>query len=303
MKQKIISQALGIIRLRREKNDNAAKENLTRAMENEEFKAAYEKLKAAEIQLAKDEAFGIKNDGESFKKCTAELDTVKKRLGIKNIEAKYDCPICHDTGKANGKYCVCFNKEVAALLLKESGFDRLEEFSKSNFSIFDNASQAKKIYEKMQLWCSADTNKKTVVLCGQTGTGKTHLLKCMANEIISQGKIAQVCTAFALNQKFLAIHTAHENEKEHLIQALMYPDVLFIDDLGTEPVFRNVTREYLYLLINERQVRNLRTVITTNLFPNDIMDRYDERIFSRLVDQTKSIVIELGGKDLRVKKQ
>lgn len=303
MKQQIISKALGIIRLRREKNDNVAKENLTRAMQNEEFKAAYEKLRAAEIQLAKDEAFGIKNDGKKYADCQTQLETLQTKLNVGQIAPQYDCPICHDTGKVNGKYCTCFNKEVATLLLKESGFDRLEEFSKSNFSIFENANQAKKIYEKMQLWCSADTNKKTVVLCGQTGTGKTHLLKCMANEIILQGKIAQVCTAFALNQKFLAIHTASENEKENLIQALMYPDVLFIDDLGTEPVFRNVTREYLYLLINERQVRNLRTVITTNLFPNDIMDRYDERIFSRLVDKTKSIVIELGGKDLRVKKQ
>lgn len=302
MKQQIISKALGIIRLRREKNENLAKENLMRAMQHPEFKAAYEKLKAAEIQLAKDEAFSIKNDGKEYADCIAQLESLQTKLNVGQIAPQYDCPVCKDTGKVNGKYCACFNREVAALLLKESGFDRLENFSQSNFSIFENSNQAKKIYEKMQLWCSADTNKKTVVLCGQTGTGKTHLLKCMANEIISQGKIAQVCTAFALNQKFLAIHTASENEKEHLIQALMYPDVLFIDDLGTEPVFRNVTREYLYLLINERQVRNLRTVITTNLFPNDIMDRYDERIFSRLVDQTKSIVIELGGKDLRVKK-
>lgn len=302
MKQQIISKALGIIRLRREKNDNLAKENLIRAMDYPEFKTAYGKLKAAEIQLAKDEVFGAKNDGKEYQACKAQLETIKNKLGIGQIVPTYDCPACKDTGKVNGKYCACFNKVVASLLLKESGFDKLEEFSKSNFSIFDNASQAKKIYEKMQLWCSTDTSKKTVTLCGQTGTGKTHLLKCMANEIISQGKIAQICTAFALNQKFLAIHTASESEKENLIQALMYPDVLFIDDLGTEPVFRNVTREYLYLLINERQVRNLRTVITTNLFPNDIMDRYDERIFSRLVDQTKSIVIELGGKDLRVKK-
>ena len=124
----------------------------------------------------------------------------------------------------------------------------------------------------------------------------------MVNEIIAQGKIAQIMTAFNLNQKFLEIHTASENEKENLIKALLYPDVLFIDDLGTEPVYRNVTREYLYLLINERQVRSLATVITTNLFPDDIMERYYERIFSRLVYKNKSILIELDGKDLRIKK-
>ena len=58
---------------------------------------------------------------------------------------------------------------------------------------------------------------KDIVSLAQTGTGKTHLLKCMANEIIAQGKIAQIMTAFNLNQKFLEIHTASENEKENLI--------------------------------------------------------------------------------------
>lgn len=302
MKQQTISKALEIIRKRREKNDNTARANLTSAMAHPEFKDCYEKMKAAEIQLAKDAAFGLENDGKEYHACKAALDAIKTKLGIGQISPAYDCSICKDTGKVEGKYCACLNKVVTSILLKESGSDKLEEFSKSDFNLFDSPSQAKKIYDTMQLWCSTNTTKKTVVLCGQTGTGKTHLLKCMANEIIAQGNVAQVCTSFALNQKFLAIHTANEDEKEQLIQELMYPDTLFIDDLGTEPVFRNVTREYLYLLINERQMRNLRTVITTNLFPDNIMDRYDERIFSRLVDQKKSIVIELGGKDLRVKK-
>lgn len=302
MKQQLLSQAMGIIRQRREANDNLAKQHLIDALKIDEFKKAYQDYREAEIELAKDEAFGVKNDGKKFAECKKKLATIQNKLGIGNIFATYNCPICHDTGKVDGKYCKCFNREVALLLRKDSGFDKLEDFSASNFKLFDNPEKAQKIYALMQKWCKLDSDKKTVVLCGQTGTGKTHLLKCMANEIIAQGKIAQIMTAFNLNQKFLEIHTASENEKENLIKALLYPDVLFIDDLGTEPVYRNVTREYLYLLINERQVRSLATVITTNLFPDDIMERYDERIFSRLVDKNKSILIELDGKDLRIKK-
>ena len=125
----------------------------------------------------------------------------------------------------------------------------------------------------------------------------------MAKSLIDEGKICQLLSAFALNQKFLQIHTSSEETKAQLLDDLLSVEVLFIDDLGTEPVYKNVTREYLYLLINERQARNLRTVITSNLDPEQIMSRYDERIFSRIINKDKSICLEISGKDLRVKKK
>lgn len=303
MKQSLLNSALAIILNRKHLAETQAQEALSGAFKNAEFKTAYQALQQAIQNQAKDQAYGIKNDGSEVKKCQKEYENVKNKLKIGSISPNYHCKKCGDRGIVNGEYCTCLKKEIALLLIKNSGFDSLEDFSHSNFSIFEDQEKAKKIYALMQKWCTCQTNKTLVYLFGQTGTGKTHLMKCMAKSLIDEGKICQLLSAFALNQKFLQIHTSSEETKAQLLDDLLSVEVLFIDDLGTEPVYKNVTREYLYLLINERQARNLRTVITSNLDPEQIMSRYDERIFSRIINKDKSICLEISGKDLRVKKK
>ncbi len=302
MKQKIVDQAMAVIREKRRAAEEEAKANLVCAMKIEEFQTAYNAFVEAKIENAKNEAFG-ENNNSNIEKAKENLKKVIKKHNLAPITTSYSCPKCKDNGTINGEYCSCLKREMARILISQSGFNKLESFDKSNFNIFEDKEKAQKIYALLQKWCSAQTEKTSVYICGCAGTGKTYLTKCMANELISQGIITQILTAFALNQKFLAIHTSSEDEKAALTSELLSVEALFIDDLGTEPVYRNVTREYLYLLINERQSRGLRTVITSNLYPEDVRDRYDERIFSRLMDKSKSIVIEMRGKDLRIEKQ
>ncbi len=301
MKQKIVDEALGKIRKRREEAEFEARKKLLTALEIPEFKEAYENYTAAKIEEARNQAFGKKSTS-NFEKHKHDLFALIKKHSLSGIFPTYNCPACKDKGIENGMYCQCLKKEIAAILMSQSGFDNLEKFENANFEIFEDKQKTKKIYDKMQEWCNKNSEKGTIFICGHAGTGKTHLTKCMASELISKGAITQIMTAFSLNQKFLAIHTAKEEDKTALIDELKSIEALFIDDLGTEPVYRNVTREYLYLLINERQSRGLKTVITSNLYPEDVRARYDERIFSRLMDKNKSIVIEMSGKDLRIGK-
>ena len=75
--------------------------------------------------------------------------------------------------------------------------------------------------------------------------------------------------------------------------------VLMLDDLGSEPMMQNVTIEQLFNLINERQNRNLATVISTNLDMAKFRERYSERIASRLRD-SRCTILSLLGKDIRI---
>ncbi len=74
---------------------------------------------------------------------------------------------------------------------------------------------------------------------------------------------------------------------------------MLIDDLGTEPMMRNITVEYLFTLLNERMAAKRHTVVATNLTPVQLQERYGERVASRLLDKTCCAPVQLRGRDLR----
>ena len=100
----------------------------------------------------------------------------------------------------------------------------------------------------------------------------------------------------------LAYHCASLQDKPSIISKYLDSDILCIDDLGTEVIYKNVTVEYLYLILNERQQRGKNTIITTNLTIEQIRDTYDDRIMSRLVSKKDAILVEIDSEDLRLKK-
>ena len=124
----------------------------------------------------------------------------------------------------------------------------------------------------------------------------------MANKFLADDRSVCFVSAFDLNESFLKYHTSFDKTKYLWIEPFIESDILFIDDLGTEPLLNNVTRNYLYLVLSERE-RFLRpVVITTNLLPSDLMSRYDERIFSRLGNNKYSYMWFIDGDDLRISK-
>ncbi|MBO7151758.1 MAG: DNA replication protein DnaC, partial [Clostridia bacterium] len=64
---------------------------------------------------------------------------------------------------------------------------------------------------------------------------------------------------------------------------------------------KNVTCEYIQLVLDERLSKGLTTIITTNLSELQLKERYGERIFSRLSDSKHSLMRRIPGKDLRLK--
>ena len=90
--------------------------------------------------------------------------------------------------------------------------------------------------------------------------------------------------------------------KQAVTDNLTDVDVLVIDDLGTETTYKNVSAEYLFSLLNERLAQGKQTFISTNLTIGQLRDNYDERIFSRLIDQKTNLVAQLNGADKRMSK-
>ena len=138
-----------------------------------------------------------------------------------------------------------------------------------------------------------------MIISGSVGTGKSRLTECIAGELTKKGFNVVFLSACQLNTIFLTYHIAPVYDKSFYISLLSGCDLLVIDDLGTEPIYKNVTLEYLLTVLSERNSKNMPYIVTTNLTQEQLLDRYGDRILSRLNDKKQGIRIEINGKDLR----
>ena len=141
--------------------------------------------------------------------------------------------------------------------------------------------------------------KNNIYVNGKSGVGKTYIMKSFAKSLVEKDKTVLYLTAFSLNNLFLEMTLGGYEVKEKILKQLLDVDLLLIDDLGTEQIYKNVTIENLYNIIDERMVRNKMIMFSTNLIPDEILDRYDIRIYSRLFHKEKTIRMIFDGKDLR----
>ena len=299
MKSKIVEKALKIVRDRHYNANNKAYINKTEALNDEQFKTIYLQYIGKMINDARENI----QDEKGLEKLKVQYAERLKQLKLGDVEPHYSCLKCDDTGFYNHKYCECLIEEINKILKEESGFFNLQDFESTTFEIFADKKKMQNLYNVMQKWCHSNFDKNIVFLAGQTGVGKTHLMKCMANELIKLHKIVFLTSSFAMHQDFVKSYACKEpEEKQNIIEKYLTAEVLFIDDLGTELRQPNITVNYLYQVLNERKLNNRPTIITSNLSLEDIMDYYDERIFSRIADKATSICVYIEGDDLRLRK-
>ncbi len=264
---------------------------------DEEFKRLNREYKTCVIENARMIAYEMTPAIEKELEAKFKLEGYLIQHGV-GEGPKRNCDKCKDSGMIGFELCDCVKKEMSRLMLEDSGFRRLENFDDSIENIREEPGDLLMCYEKMRKYCHLKTPSfNLVVLSGGTGVGKTHLTKCMANEFLLEGKVVNFVTSQKLSQD---IKDIAKNLKEDTWRNYLSVNVLFIDDLGAESVYRDATLPLLQSLITERLQRQLQTIITTNLTPGEIEERYGARIFSRLYDVRNSICIEIQGKDMRL---
>lgn len=312
MNRIILNKALKTLKDRKTSAERIADANYKVALENKDFENIDKLMRSLTIEISKKEFWG--KDSKDETQQLKELEKQRQEILEKNfgkdfsITPHYSCPKCHDTGFDENEPCSCLKEIITSILLNLSGTARnLATFDNANFDLFEEnyREKIKLAYQKMEEWCEKfkTTKYKNIGLFGNTGVGKTFLTEAMANKLINLGNIVMFTSSFNLNNVFMEYHKAFEDSKQNIIAPYLDCDVLIIDDLGTEPIYKNVTLEYLYLIVNERYNMGKSIVFSTNLTPSEFRDRYGERILSRLFNKTNSLAIHLVADDARLKKQ
>lgn len=279
---------------------------LSTLLENEQFKKLYSLYKNLVIEQSKSEFFGQDFDKKKLQDCQNDLckiiseNTHFKDSPMSLFESTILCEKCNDNFFVDGQPCTCLKNEISKLLKSESNLSEFKTFEESNFDLFKDKTKYKKLYDIAQKWCDTPQSSKIVNFgfFGNTGNGKTFLMQCMADRLIKNGYCIYFTTAFNMLDKIFKGNAENDSD---LIKTFINCDILFIDDLGTEKYFKNQNENNLFNIINQRMIQNKPIIFSTNLELEDFLEKYGERIFSRLINKQKSKIILFDENDFRIK--
>ena len=120
-----------------------------------------------------------------------------------------------------------------------------------------------------------------------------------AREVSGKGFSVVYDTAGHIFERFEAQKFGRD-EAERDVERVLNCDLLILDDLGTEMVTTFV-QSALYQIINGRLLEKKSTIVSTNLMPEAIAQRYSGQIASRIEGEYQ--LLPFVGEDIRVLKK
>ncbi len=219
-------------------------------------------------------------------------------------DVKYECSECKDTGFVGIDMCLCFKRKLAVAMLESSGLGRLYETQSFNtFSLDYYSGKARESMERTvnllkNFACNFTKSSDTSwLLYGGTGLGKTHLSTAVALEVISRGY--EVCYESMQTVVDAFADCQFRGEGRDSVKKYYDCDLLILDDVGTELV-NQFTVSCLYNIINHRVNNRRPMIISTNLTGEEIRQKYDDRVTSRLFGYFS--IMRFEGVDVRRQK-
>ncbi len=235
------------------------------------------------------------------------------------LEDKPVCPLCQDRGWRGSQMCQCLHRlcaqeQIAELSkLLDLGEQRFETFRLDYYSDRPLGDGGRSPRENMSIVlqvCRQYAQEfgrfscDNLYLYGGPGLGKTFLSACIARTVSEKGFSVAYDTAgniFAAfeSQKFSRDQEDLKDAKDETRRYLRC-DLLILDDLGTELISPFI-QTALYTLVNTRLSAGRRTIISSNLNPAQMRERYSPQIASRIEGAYRTL--PFVGKDIRLLKR
>ena len=221
------------------------------------------------------------------------------------LDIPFTCKKCNDTGYSDTGWCDC----LTALCGKLSA-DRLNRTTQLELSSFDTFSlsyyqgEDYTVMSNILTYCRSYAERFTrhsesLLMFGGTGLGKTHLSLAIADRVLNRGFSVVYDSTVNILRNIEREHFSREHLTD-TIDLVMDTDLLILDDLGTE-FDSQFSASTVYNIINTRLNRGIATIISTNMVYDAIVERYGNRVVSRLT--SVYTCFEFRGKDIRMQKQ
>lgn len=209
------------------------------------------------------------------------------------------------------------SKKEAEELKKQMEIERLqrasligERYKNASFSSTDtgNNETFDTAYLRCKKYCEVANEVLAkgmgIYLYGASGTGKTHLTACMANELIKQRKQVLFTNFGEIAKVIKSTFNSKENDANYIYK-LATIDFLFIDDLGAERVVNKDgdmwLQEMVFDILNKRYINRKPTIFTSNYSLAELMNGrgFSQRTVDRIAEMA-SAVMKLEGKSYRL---
>lgn len=224
------------------------------------------------------------------------------------LQPIYTCPKCKDKGTVNGKWCGCFQRLMLEATARElnqnsplelSSFDTFKlEYYPENIDPQLHVSLRRIMQQNLE-YCkkyaeSFSTDSESILMCGATGLGKTHLSLAIASVVLDRG-FSVIYGSMPELLRIIEKEFFGRSDKDTL-SALSGCDLLILDDLGAE-MSKDLYTSTIYEIVNGRICRGLPMIVSTNYDATELSDHYPAKICSRLLSMH---TMRFCGNDIRI---
>ena len=273
-------------------------------------------LSTTGMQLFREAMAGGDDLAERLARVRAEHDGVQRLrdelLAARGLpsdytEPSFSCPRCRDTGFVQGEMCDCMRRALVREGIRSSGIGRLinrqsfENFSLDYYRRPEDHERARYALARARSYAEDfGPQSGNLLLIGPTGLGKTHLSTSIARVVLERGydvvyeTIGNVISDFEYDR-----YKSGYGETASRAERYLACELLILDDLGTEQTNAFVLST-LYHLLNTRLNHGKQTVINTNVSGEELRERYQDRITSRLLGEYE--VLLFSGDDIRMQR-